>query len=519
MRRLSLPRSAPRRMPSRADAVNAGGAVAIPHSGAPRPLDAVAVGAPLRRRRRRADAKLAGWAVRRGEECFRLPHAWPAYSPCGSALILPASAPDKGLSARQPAHALARDEQLSHPLTRPRSHYLRPHAATAADVRNTQSRDGVIIAYPPTREGPLRSHCTPAFRLPHLEIMLERPRPSVTTTSAGLASFAAVILVAIDKPDRASPIVQRGRRPLRSRVGCACRSRLDRHRAARASSALSAGGPIDRAARRDPPGAGLGTRSLLRRHLGSALIRASDYPKVSRRGISQVRGSRAGQSGAVRCRLSLGRRACGRRGFRRWWDALLAAAQAPGRGIAAAPVQGNLTSRHALPTIRSADHSSSPARGPALAGPSAGRAIASGIPGARFVELTARTTYARRSTRSSTSRRVPYIQRAGPGARPHANPRSCSRNRRLDRNAARQARLAATGEIWWAPMNELCAARSRGTADVEVKHDGRRLPLKTFDGPAACDPRRDSARDVRGGGSISRSLPALASRRGRGDRR
>ncbi len=358
------------------------------------------------------------------------------------------------------------------------------------DVRYTQSRDGVSIAYATYGEGPLDLICIPGF-VSHLEIMLEAPQAE--RYFGRLASFARLVLY--DKRGQGLSDRPAGPPTLEESMEDA-RAVLDEIGIERAAVfGISEGGPMSALLAATHPER---VSALVLYGTWARLIRASDYPQgvapeEFARFVELVLDSWGGPAGLRLWAPSL----ADDEEFRRWWARLLRSGTSPKGAESLLHLYREIDVRHALPTI-GAPTLVVHRREDRLMPPSAGRAIAAGIPGARFVELDGKDHLMLADPDQIVDEVEEFLtgQRAGP------DPDRMLATVMFTDIVDSTARAAQLGDRDWRDLvrrhDELVRSAIERHRGREVKTMGDGF-LATFDGPARAIRAAMSARDaVRG---------------------
>ena len=358
------------------------------------------------------------------------------------------------------------------------------------EVRYARSGDGVNIAYATVGEGPLDLLCIPGF-VSHLEVMFEAP--AAERYFGRLASFSR--LVVYDKRGQGLSDRPAGPPTLEQSMEDA-RAVLDDIGIEHAAVfGISEGGPMSALLAATHPDR---VSALVLYGTWARLIRAPDYPEgvapeEFARFVKLVLDSWGGPAGMRLWAPSLAEDA----EVRRWWARLLRSGTSPNGAEALLHLYREIDVRHALPTI-TAPTLVLHRREDRLMPPAAGRAIADGIPGARFVELDG----ADHLMLADPDQIVDEVEEFLTGQRTGPEPDRMLATVMFTDIVDSTARAAQLGDRDWRDLvrrhDELVRSAIERHRGREVKTMGDGF-LATFDGPARAIRAAMSARDaVRG---------------------
>jgi class 3 adenylate cyclase len=247
------------------------------------------------------------------------------------------------------------------------------------DIAYAKAPDGVSIAYAVFGDGPLDLLCIPGF-VSHLEVLFEAP--TADRYLGRLASFSRVILY--DRRGQGLSDRPPGPPTLEQSMGDA-KAVLDTVGVERAAVyAISEGGPSAALLAATYPER---VTALVLYGTWARIVEGPDYPsgvslEMFEVFITDVRENWGGPVGLRGWAPSLSEDP----EVQRWWARLLRAGTSPGGAESLLRLYTEIDARHVLPAV-SAPTLVIHRRGDRMVPLEAGRTIAQGIPGAKFVEL------------------------------------------------------------------------------------------------------------------------------------
>lgn len=358
---------------------------------------------------------------------------------------------------------------------------------SAPDVRYTQAPDGTNIAWASFGDGPLELLCIPGF-VSHLELMFEAP--GAERYLDRMASFSRVVMYdkrgqgLSDRPP-SPPTLEQSMEDARAVLDAAGVERA-------AVYGISEGGPMSMLLAASYPER---VSALVLYGTWPRMLRADDYPTGVRGEAFDAFVDTAVRDwgGPVALQLWAPTFAADEQA-RRWWAKLLRSGSSPAGAAALLRLYTEIDVRDVLPTI-TAPTLVLHRRGDRLMPPAAGRAIAEGIPGARFVELDGEDHL----PIVEPEQILDEVEEFLTGERPEREPDRMLATVMFTDVVDSTARAAALGDRRW---RELVERHDEILRDVIARHRGREIKtmgdgfLATFDGPARAIRAAMSARDA-----------------------